>query len=100
MVRWEENKEKQLIILLKPKFRINFIQKRLKYPYLRVKLDHSGSRIWKNIDGKKTIFTIANDLQNRSDVPMEQLYERVAAFIKDMENNRLIRLESAIRPDS
>ena len=100
LVRWEENNDNHLISLLKPKFRVNLIQKRLNNPFYKINLDITGSIIWKNINGTKTVFALANDLQNQIEEPLKQLYERVATFIVNLERNRLIRLESVIRPDS
>jgi hypothetical protein len=99
-VQWEENRETHLISLLKPKFNLYFFQKRLRQPYYRVNLDQIGTSVWKNIDGKKSVYTIANNLRDQSGEPPIQLYDRVSAFIKSLERNRLIRLTPPIQPDS
>ena len=99
-VQWEEDKETHLVSILKPKFNLASIQKRLKSPFYKVNLDNLGSAIWKNINGRNSVYTIANMLQEIRDEPMKNLYERVGAFIKSLERNRLIRLESTIQEDS
>jgi hypothetical protein len=98
-VEWEENRDSHLISLLKPRFNLSFIQKRLKNPYYKINLDQLGSAIWKNIDGRKNVYTIANSIQNQSNEPLAHLYERVAAFIKSLVRNRLIRLKDPIQVD-
>jgi hypothetical protein len=100
LVKWEENRETHLISLLKPKFNLYFIQKRLKNPYFKVNLDRLGTTVWQYIDGRKNVYQIANRVKNDSPERLSQLYERIGAFITSLERNRLIRLKSPIQPDS
>ena len=98
-VRSEENGETHLVCLFKPRFSLAFIQKKLKNPYYRINLDQLGTIVWKNIDGRKSVYEIAQNLQEQSNEPLEQLYQRIAVFIKSLARNGLIQLTAATTED-
>ncbi len=89
----EYEMEEENLVLLVPKFEwkvLLTILPALKNQYFRVKLDPMGSRIWKAIDGQKSVGDIARqirsgnregetdltDLEDRLGKYMSMLYER------------------------
>jgi len=92
-IAWEKN-EKELIVLLKPKFKHPFLQKnilpRLKNPYFRIKLDKIGSFIWEYCDGKKTVKELGEKLKEKFGDDVEPLYDRLALFLQNLEKNHFI----------
>ena len=66
-------------------------QKVFKKPrYSFIKLDEFGSCVWREIDGKKTIYEIGQILKVQHQKAAEQLYERLAKFMGILEHNRYI----------
>ena len=93
-IEWQENPETNLIIILKPKFNNKFLRKyflaQLKSPNFRVNLDEYGSRVWKLIDGRRTVLQIADSLKDTHGESVEPVYERVGNFMRSLENNKFI----------
>ena len=93
-IEWQENPETSLIIIMKPKFDNKFLRKyflaQLKSPNFRVNLDEYGSRVWKLIDGRRTILQIADSLKDMYGESVEPAYERVGNFMRSLENNKFI----------
>jgi hypothetical protein len=94
LVAWQENTETNLIVLLKPKFNNKILKKyflpQLKNPNFRVNLDEYGSRVWKLIDGSRTVLQIAENLEETFGESVEPVYERVGNFMRSLENNKFI----------
>lgn len=66
-------------------------QKLFKKPrYSFIKLDANGSSVWKQIDGKKTIYEIGQILEKEQKEAGTQLYERLCTYCKILENNKYI----------
>ena len=57
-----------------------------------VDLDAMGSFIWKQIDGKKTIYEIALLVKDRYQEEAEPLYDRLIQYINILKNNKFIDL--------
>lgn len=57
---------------------------------LRVDLDRFGSFVWLAIDGREDICRIGERVRSEFGEEAEPLYERLAAFMNLMKNNRLI----------
>lgn len=67
-------------------------QKVFKKPrYSFIKLDEYGSCVWKQIDGKKTIYEIGQILQKEHKGASDQLYERLSTYFGILEQNRYIQ---------
>lgn len=62
-----------------------------------ISLDELGSFIWKEIDGKKTIYEIGILLKQRFGDRAEPLYERLSGFTKTLHNQKFIVYENKIR---
>lgn len=55
-----------------------------------VHLEEFGSFIWLNIDGKRDILKIGEEVKARFGDKAEPLYERLAQYIKTLESNGFI----------
>ena len=58
--------------------------------YSFIKLDEYGSCVWKQIDGKKTIYEIGKILEKEHKKAGVQLYERLAKYFKILETNKYV----------
>ena len=66
-------------------------QKFFKKPrYSFIKLDEYGRCVWQNIDGKKTIYEIGQELQKTHKGASHQLYERLSTYFGILERNKYI----------
>lgn len=93
-IKYITDPETNLIIIKKPKFTNRFLQKHL-LPVLSnkefsIKLDEYGSHVWQEIDGKKNIQQIAEQLKEKYGESVEPVYERVGKFIVSLEKNKFI----------
>lgn len=59
--------------------------------YSFIKLDTYGSFVWKQIDGKRTIYEIGKILEENYEEAGTKLYERLCTFFKILENNRYVQ---------
>ncbi|MFD3155443.1 PqqD family protein [Haloimpatiens sp. FM7330] len=60
---------------------------------LYVHLDDIGSYAWKNIDGKKTVYELAEDFRKDYNVPEIEAMNRMGKFIKILKNNKFIQVK-------
>lgn len=67
------------------------ILKKPRYSY--IELEEFGTYIWEYIDGKNTIYDIAQKVSERFGKDAEPLYERICKYFTAMENVKLIVLE-------
>ncbi|HUV36250.1 MAG TPA: PqqD family protein [Patescibacteria group bacterium] len=83
-----------LVTLLAPRFKSAFLRKwlepRLKQPFLKVKLDEVGSTVWLLCDGIRTVKEIAEPLRERFQDSLEPCYDRLGAFLQQLEGARFI----------
>lgn len=56
-----------------------------------IKLDKYGSIVWQQIDGKKSIYEIGQELAKTEKGAQEKLYERLSVFFKILEQHKYIR---------
>ncbi len=95
-IKWEINKENNLVVIKKPKFLNPFLKKhlvpRMKKPYYLVKLDKIGSFVWLNIDGKLTIGEIADRMKKEFDQSIEPVYDRLGQFINSLLKHHFINV--------
>lgn len=83
-----ETNENNLVTILIPKFSNKFLVQhlmpRLKYPYMKIKLDEIGSQVWLEIDGQKTVGEIATILENKLGEKIQPIDERLSKFFNQL----------------
>lgn len=57
-----------------------------------IDLDVYGSYLWQQIDGKKTVGQLADDMKARFGKDAEPLYDRLVKYMQILRNNRFILL--------
>lgn len=76
------------VVILIPKFSNKFLVKnlmpRLKHPYIKIKLDEIGSAVWLEIDGKKTVGEIAENLTYKFGDRIQPIEERLSKFFTQL----------------
>lgn len=92
-VNWETNAHGQ-VILLKPKFKWDWLKKhllpRMRRPNYRIKLDNKGSFIWSQCDGQTTVREMAKKHKEKFGEDVEPLLDRLALFLQSLEKNQFI----------
>lgn len=89
-IKYEVNEEGLVTIFEKQDHRIqNFFRKlKFKIPmYRKITLDEYGSYIYLQIDGKKTVKEIGEDLELKYGKESYPLYERLLIFLNHIEVN-------------
>lgn len=66
------------------KFSEKYIQKHLRFPYIRANLDEFGSQTWLLIDGITNVELIGKELQEKYGEKIEPVYERLTKFLTEM----------------
>lgn len=89
---WKTEEDGKVVFEIENKGLFNKVaQKLLKKPKISyIHLDKTGSFIWKNIDGEKTVLELGELLKNEFGEECEPLYERLAQYIGILENNGFI----------
>ena len=86
--------EKNLIVILKPKFTNRFFAKfllsRMKNPNYKIHLDDYGSFVWNECDGMNTVERIGRLLEKKFGDKVDPVYERLGLYIKTLEKNKFI----------
>lgn len=86
--------EDSIVTLLAPRFKSGILRKwlqpRLKRPLLKVKLDEIGSAAWLLCDGKRSVKEIAQPLRERFQDKIEPCYDRLGAFLGQLEGAHFI----------
>lgn len=75
------------VVLLRPKFmspRLQWLQRRLRRPHFRVKLDAVGSCFWVNLDGERSVAQLAELQRLAFGAPSEPAEERAVAFAREL----------------
>ena len=62
----------------------------------RIELDDFGSFVWLQIDGKKTVYEIAQAVKEKFGAKAEPLYARLSRFIKILHDEHYIVYENKI----
>jgi hypothetical protein len=89
--------EPDQIVILQPRFQKGllgrFLQPRLKEnkKYLRIPLEERGSFLWGQIDGRRTVGQMTEAFRNEFPGEADQVPQRVATYLYQMADNRLIR---------
>lgn len=98
-----EHRDDGTISLLIPRFKNGFAQKILipknKSQYIRANLDTLGSRTYILANGERTVFEIANILQEQSSEEIEDVMMRVSKFFGALYSNHLIEFKELINKD-
>lgn len=97
-VQYELDENNETITLLIPKFRNKFVVKyllpnKLNKP-IPSTLDKFGSYVYKNLDGKRTIYEICELLKNKYGEEVEPVYERVSKFLGILYHHKLIKFKN------
>ena len=94
--KWEENSTNQTTLLI-PRFKNRLmikIGKQLgKSETIKIQLDEKGSRIWKLIDGKRTVEEIGRFEKKDVNETNQQAYKRLAEFLGILVRNHFIRFK-------
>ena len=95
-LEWEMS-EDQRVALLVPRFRNKFLVRwlvpRLHRPTFRVTLDEYGSFLWQESDGQTTVRELGERLKARFGDTVEPVYDRIHAFIRELERGDVLRLK-------
>ena len=99
LVGHEVDEESGIVKLLVPRFRagwMQWLQKRLKNPYIRVGLDEVGSAAWLFIDGKRTVLEIGEEMVRKfGNEKMDPVNERLGLFFGTLKRNRFVEWDDA-----
>jgi len=89
-----EKSENELVTILIPKFTNKFLVQhlmpRLKYPFIKIKLDEIGSAVWNEIDGKKKVGEIADILEKKFGEKIQPIEERLSKFFTQLKLHQFI----------
>lgn len=83
-----ETGDKGMVSVLIPRFHNKILAKifnsRVRDPFVRVKFDEFGSSTWLEIDGKKNVYTIAQNLLHKHGEKIQPAFERVSKFLNQL----------------
>lgn len=98
-----EQKDDGTISLLIPRFKNNFAKKIMipknKSPFIKANLDDLGSNTYRLANGERTIYEIANLLQDHSSDEIEDVMMRVSKFFGALYTNHLIEFKEIINKE-
>jgi hypothetical protein len=63
---------------------------KLKYPFIKIKLDEIGSAVWNEIDGKKKVGEIADILEKKYGEKIQPIEERLSKFFTQLKLHQFI----------
>lgn len=91
IVAWEE--EERIVVRISHKGMLHWISNRLyRTPKeSNISLDQYGSYVWKQMNGKNSIYDIAMAMKQEFGAEAEPLYERLVSFISLLEQNKFIK---------
>jgi len=92
-LEWETG-EKDIIVLLIPKFHNKFLVKyvtpNLKHPFFHIKLDEYGSLIWNMCDGDTTIGQISDELTKIYGENFDPSFQRISNFFSQLIRDKFV----------
>lgn len=95
MLEWKQGDDGCIDVLL-PRFgrgRLGrYLSARLARPDISIRLDATGSFVWQQCDGQRTVAEIAAALEQR-DGPSEDLQPRLVTFLVGMVRRKMIAWE-------
>ncbi|SHJ98394.1 PqqD family protein [Tepidibacter formicigenes] len=88
---WKERENGLISIIVKREGKIDKLMQKIFNTPKRtiIDLDETGSLVWKNIDGKKSVEEIGSILKKYSN-SNDSVYERLAQYIQILSNNNFI----------
>jgi hypothetical protein len=94
-VAWEDGEDGRAV-LLRPKFlsrRMGWLQKALSRPTFRVRLDETGTFIWRALDGARTAGEVCGAVREHFGAPAEPVEERTLSFLHHLVEGGFASLE-------
>jgi hypothetical protein len=85
-------------VVLIPRFRarwLGWLQRRLRRPHVKLRLDDVGTAFWLSCDGATTLEQIGRTLQARFGEQVEPVWDRLALFVRQMHHGGLLELPPA-----
>lgn len=90
------NSDDDTIDLLMPRFKSSWLSRLVppkKEPNIQIHLDKTGTIFWQNVDGKRTVFEIAEKMLSEMPEEMENGVERVGLFAQTLYRQEFITLK-------
>ena len=95
LVEWDKDSEKNLAVLIVPRFRKGFLKKwlqpRMKRQFIRVSLDEIGSCVWENCDGKRTVREIGKVLEEKFGDRVKPVDNRMKLYFTTLYKSQFVR---------
>ena len=95
----ETTHEDGTIVVDMPRFHVAWMQKYLvpkrKDPFIKVKLDRFGSRVWLRCDGTANVNEIADALVAEFGEEVEPVHDRLSVFFRLLRQRGFVRLRNA-----
>jgi len=89
----EEEENGSLSVLI-PRFTnkllVKVLSPRLKSPYVKAKLDEFGSEVWRQMNGKRNVNEIADNLKLKFGEKIEPVNERLTKFLTQIHRYKFI----------
>lgn len=85
------------IDLLMPRFKTSWLSRLVppkKEPHIQIHLDKTGTIFWQNVDGKRTVYEIANKMRSEMPEELENGIERVGLFAQTLYRQEFISLKN------
>ncbi|HSD64181.1 MAG TPA: hypothetical protein VLB50_10295 [Ignavibacteriaceae bacterium] len=83
-----ETGDNGMVSVLIPRFHNKILAKifnsRVRDPFVRVKFDEFGSSTWLEIDGKKNVYAISQNLLKTHGEKIQPVFERVSKFLNQL----------------
>jgi hypothetical protein len=94
---WKQDEEHIVTILVENKGVFNrMAQKFLKKPKVsQIHLEEMGSFIWLQMDGKRSVYDIAQQVQQEFGEKAEPLYDRLVTYLRMLQDYEFVRVRSA-----
>lgn len=91
---YEKDEQGQVTILIENKGIFNkLMQKIAKKPRItRIDLQGQGNFVWLCIDGKKTVYDIADEVKEKFGDDAEPLYDRLVTYMHTLENCGFVKM--------
>lgn len=94
---WREKEDGMVVIDMENKgFYHSIAQKFFKKPrFSHISLDEHGSVIWKNIDGKNTVYDLVHIMEREFPGEKKRMLDRVVTYMATLERNGFITMKEA-----
>ena len=92
-LQWDVDEDELVVLHVRRRGLSHFIARKFfdRPGFSHIHLEPLGSFIWKQIDGRRNVYEIGQLLHETFGEEAEPLYERLSVYMKQLENNRLIR---------